>query len=65
MANNCGSFCQCEALKENTCYFGPDAEGVFVKEIGTSSKVVDSCDTNFCLCDTHEFPEETNFEQEL
>ena len=24
VATNCGSFCECEGLKESTCYFGPD-----------------------------------------
>ena len=66
VATNCGSFCQCEGLKESTCYFGPDTEGFFLKETGLASEVADSCDPDtWCICDTHEYQEGTSFEQEL
>ena len=66
VATNCGSFCQCEGLKESTCYFGPDTEGFFLKETGLASEVADSCDPDsWCICDTHEYAEGTSFEQEL
>ena len=27
VAQNCGSFCECEGLMNNTCHFGPDIRG--------------------------------------
>ena len=66
VATNCGSFCECTGLEESTCYFGPDSEGNFLKEINLASEKADSCDPNeWCICDTHEFPEGTTFEEEL
>lgn len=54
VAQNCGDFCVCEGLMENTCHFGPDIAGYFIVE-EVSSERADSCDPNFCICDTHDF----------
>ena len=56
-AHHCGAFCECVGLNNNKCYFGPDDEGKFIIEV-VSSELADSCDQNFCICDTHTFEEE-------
>jgi len=56
VAQNCGDFCQCAGLMNNTCHFGPDNTGKFVVEV-VSSERADACDPTFCLCDTHDFSE--------
>ena len=54
VAKNCGSFCKCEGLINNTCHFGPDLKGEFVIDI-VSSEIADAClEENLCFCDTHE-----------
>ena len=30
---NCGDFCECEGLMNNTCHFGPDITGKFLVEV--------------------------------
>ena len=57
VALNCDSFCTCTGFNNSTCFFGPDDYGNFIKEEGVSSELADSCDRNFCTCDTQEFPE--------
>ena len=39
--------------------------GNFIKEDGVSSELADSCNREFCTCDTQEFPEGETFETEL
>ena len=62
VALNCDGFCECEGLSNNKCLFGPDNEGNFIEEVGLSSEMVDSCDREWCICDTHEFGEGESFE---
>ena len=52
-------------FKSSLCYFGPDDTGNFIREEGVSSELADSCDRNFCTCDTQEYPEGESFESEL
>ena len=54
IAQNCGGFCECEGLMNNTCHFGPDIRGNFIVEV-VSSERADACDRTFCVCDTHDF----------
>ena len=65
VALNCDSFCTCTGFNRSTCYFGPDDTGNFIKEDGVSSELADSCNREFCTCDTQEFPEGETFETEL
>ena len=51
---NCGAFCSCVGLLNNTCHFGPDKEGRFETKI-VSSELADKCDMTFCTCDTHNY----------
>ena len=44
IALNCGDICTCTGLKNNSCFFGPDDKGHFVRNNQVSSEVVDSCD---------------------
>ena len=53
-ASQCDSFCDCEGLTDNTCLFGPDAEGNFFIDYEVSSEIVDSCTEDWCLCDKHQ-----------
>ena len=64
MAQNCGEFCSCESLMDNTCYFGPDIKGEIIKEM-LSSERADGCDRLFCVCDTHDFEGSDTFESIL
>ena len=52
-ALNCGSFCECTGLKNNTCLLGPDENGHFITRVNVSSEEVDSCNLSWCTCDTH------------
>ena len=47
---------------DNTCTFGPDTEGNFIEESNISSEIVDSCDRNWCICDTHDFEDGQTYE---
>ena len=47
---------------DNTCTFGPDTEGNFIEEENISSEIVDSCDRNWCICDTHDFEDGLTYE---
>ena len=62
IALNCVGFCECIGLMDSTCYFGPDQKGNFIKEINMSSEMADSCDKDWCICDTHDFAEGETFE---
>lgn len=55
VALNCGSFCTCTGLTNNTCLFGPDDKGHFFTDNAVSSETVEACsEVEFgCLCDTH------------
>ena len=65
IALNCDSFCTCVGFKSSICYFGPDDTGNFIKEEGVSSELADSCNRDFCTCDTHEFAEGDSFENQI
>ena len=54
VALNCGDFCECEGLMNNTCHFGPDITGKFLVEIVSSEKADECKAASLCLCDTHE-----------
>ena len=61
VALNCGEFCSCEGLSNNTCLFGPDLNDDFYAQTDLPSETVDSCDKEWCMCDTHyEITEEMN-----
>ena len=64
IAQNCGDFCECEGLMNNTCHFGPDIRGEFIVEV-VSSERADACDRHFCVCDTHDFEPPDTFESIL
>ena len=64
IAQNCGSFCECEGLMNNICHFGPDIRGKFIVE-KVSSERADACDRTFCVCNTHDFVEPNTFESVL
>ena len=52
VAQNCGAFCRCVGLENNTCHFGPDLRGDFVLDI-VSSEIADHCiEEGLCICDT-------------
>ena len=53
VALNCDFNCECKALNNNTCLFGPDLENNFLVSSQVSSRVVDTCDQEWCTCDTH------------
>ena len=62
VALNCDDFCECVGFTASTCYFGPDDPGNFIEESGVSSEMADSCDRNWCICDTHDFEDGETFE---
>ena len=62
VALNCDDFCECVGFADSTCYFGPDDQGNFMQEVGVSSEMADSCDRDWCICDTHDFEEGETFE---
>ena len=62
IALNCDNFCECVGYSESTCYFGPDDKGVFIEEIGVSSEMADSCNWEWCICNTHDFGNGETFE---
>jgi len=64
-ALNCDDFCDCFGHFDSTCYFGPDAEGLYIKEYNQSSEMADTCDKQWCICDTHDFEEGETFESEF
>ena len=37
----------------NTCLFGPDANGFFFTDNAVFSEQVDSCSEDWCICDKH------------
>ena len=37
-ALNCGGFCDCKGLTNNTCLFGPDTNGFFFADNGVNSE---------------------------
>ena len=49
-------------MKDSTCYFGPDSRGNFIEEAGVTSEMADSCDKDWCICNTHDFEEGKTFE---
>ena len=65
IALNCDSFCSCIGFKNSVCFFGPDDYGNFIREEGVSSELADSCDRNFCTCDTQDYPEGESYQTEL
>ena len=52
-ALNCGGFCICTGLANNTCLFGPDVKGHFYTDNAVKSEEVDACADDWCICDTH------------
>ena len=52
-ALNCGGFCECTGLTNNTCLFGPDENGHFITSVSVSSEEVDTCRRSWCTCNTH------------
>ena len=52
-ALNCGGFCECTGLTNNTCLFGPDENGHFITSVSVPSEEVDTCDRSWCTCNTH------------
>ena len=65
VALNCDRFCQCQGMTNNKCLFGPDTNGNFIEEFNVTSELVDSCDRDWCICDTHEFEGEETYEYAL
>ena len=52
-ALNCGGFCECTGLANNTCLFGPDENGHFITSVSVTSEEVDTCNRSWCTCNTH------------
>ena len=42
ITRNCGNFCSCVGLVNNTCHFGPDDQGNFMTKV-VPSELADSC----------------------
>ena len=53
VALNCGDFCSCVGETDNICLFGPDNNNDFWARTDLPSETVDSCDLEWCMCDTH------------